>query len=52
MDLNYLYHRHQIELMRAEKATCAASREAHRSLADLYAVKIANHTAKSQQLPA
>lgn len=36
MDLNYLYGRHQIELVRAEQALCEASKAAHQSLAALY----------------
>lgn len=36
MDLNYLYHRQQTELMRADAAVCATSRIAHQGLADLF----------------
>jgi len=40
MDLNYLYHRHQVSLFNAENATCNESRRAHLSLATSYASKI------------
>jgi len=36
MDLNYLLHRQQVELMRADAALCTASGQAHRALAGLY----------------
>jgi hypothetical protein len=36
MDLNYLYYRHQISLVRAERAACGASRSVHADLARLY----------------
>lgn len=36
MDFNYLYHRQQVELMRASAALCARSEKAHRELAALY----------------
>ena len=36
MDLNYLYFRQQVELMRADAANCTASGKAHRQLANLY----------------
>jgi hypothetical protein len=36
MDLNYLYFRHQISLVRAERAACGASRSVHADLARLY----------------
>jgi len=37
MDLNYLLHRHQISVMRADAAACGPSRMAHEGLAALYA---------------
>lgn len=40
MDLNYLYHRHQISLFMADHAKCDQSRRAHRGLADGYALRI------------
>lgn len=42
-DLNYLLHREQEELLRAQQATCAASRSAHRRLAHGYARRIRDH---------
>ncbi len=36
MDFNYLYHRQQVSLMRADAAACGASRTAHAGLARLY----------------
>ena len=41
MDLNYLYHRHGVSLLMAERANCASSRSAHRTLAGAYAGRIA-----------
>ena len=40
MDLNYLYKRRQISLMRADSAACRASEKAHRGLAHLYDAEI------------
>jgi hypothetical protein len=37
MDLNYLYHRHQVALFMSENAACERSRDAHRGLARGYA---------------
>lgn len=39
-DLNYLYHRHQVSLVRADRASCSASRASHRGLATGYALRI------------
>lgn len=36
MDLNYILHRQQVELMRADAAACAASGRAHREMAERY----------------
>ena len=36
MDFNYLYHRQQVSLMRADLASCGPSRAAHEGLAQLY----------------
>ena len=49
MDLNYLYHRHQVSLFNAEHATCEQSRLAHLSLVAAYAAKI--EWAKRSQVP-
>ena len=40
MDFNYLYHRQQVSLMRADVAACGPSRAAHQGLAQLYAALI------------
>ena len=40
MDFNYLYHRQQVSLMRADVAACGPSRAAHRDLARLYSAMI------------
>lgn len=37
MDLNYLFHRQQVSLMRADAAICVESRHAHSALARGYA---------------
>ncbi|HEX4762281.1 MAG TPA: hypothetical protein VFU87_05770 [Sphingomicrobium sp.] len=50
MDLNHLYHRHQVSLFMADNANCEQSRRAHRELAEGYAARIAQ--AKSSQIPA
>ena len=49
MDLNYLYHRHQVALYFSEHAACEASRSVHRGLADGYARLI--RTAKTKTAP-
>ena len=36
VDLNYLYHRRQVEQVRADRATCANSEKAHRGMAERY----------------
>ena len=40
MDLNYLYARHQVELMRADAAGCSSSGDAHRELASLFLAQV------------
>ena len=40
MDLNYLYHRHQVSLFLAENARCDRSRAVHDQLAHAYAQRI------------
>ncbi|MCW3848740.1 hypothetical protein OF829_16000 [Sphingomonas sp. LB-2] len=40
MDLNYLMHRQQVSLMRADAATCTSSRYSHRVLAEGYGDRI------------
>jgi len=41
MDLNYLYQRHQISLVMAERADSALARRIHREFADRYGDRIA-----------
>ena len=50
MDLNYLYHRHQVSLFMADNADCVRSRRVHRELANGYAARIAQ--AKTPPAPA
>lgn len=40
MDLNYLYHRHQVSLMMAANATSEEARRVHLDLAEGYASRI------------
>ena len=42
MDLNHLYFRQQVELLRADAAACDQSRAAHQELADTYGDRIAS----------
>jgi hypothetical protein len=46
MDFNYLYHRQQVSLMRADAAACDPSRAAHQGLAHLYGSLIARAKAE------
>jgi len=48
MDLNYLLHRHQVSLIRADYAACEPARVAHRELASLYAREIAREKRRSR----
>ncbi len=41
MDLNYLFHRHQLSLTASTQALSAEARAAHRGLAMGYAARIA-----------
>lgn len=40
MNLDYLYQRHQISVFMADNASCEEARQAHRGLADGYAMRI------------
>lgn len=42
MDLNYLYHRHQVSLYMAKNAASEDARQIHRELADRYGARIAD----------
>ena len=44
MDLNSLYHRHQVSVFNAANAKCDGSRRAHLSLVAAYAAKIKEAT--------
>ncbi len=48
MDLNYLFYRQQVSLMRADAALCSASRSVHQRLAGHYAERIGS--AKREQV--
>lgn len=50
MDLNYLYHRHQVSLMMADSAACSRSRLAHLGLVAAYARKIEQAKSERPQL--
>lgn len=53
MDLNQLFHRHQVALMCAQAATCPEARHAHNGMAALYADRIdalRPHSAKPMQI--
>ena len=52
MDFNYLYHRQQVSLMRAEAAACDSSRAAHEGLARLYGSLIDRRRAARAVVPA
>ena len=41
MDLNYLYHRHQISIFMADNAASEEARRVHRELGKRYAARIA-----------
>lgn len=42
MDLNYLYHRHQVSIFMAANAASDEARRVHRELAERYAAQIAH----------
>jgi len=50
MDLNYLFHRHQLSLMRAKAAIGVEARRAHQALAEGYARRI--DAWRAERLPA
>ena len=41
MDLNYLFHRHQVALFMAQNAACERSRRIHGEFAERYGARIA-----------
>lgn len=50
MDLNTLFYRQQVALMRAERAACALTGKGYQSLADLYGAVINGRRAAWQDL--
>lgn len=50
MDLNYLYHRHQVSLFMSDNAACAQSRAAHLGLLAGYAARIEQAKTNRPQL--
>ncbi|HEX8443060.1 MAG TPA: hypothetical protein VF631_05375 [Allosphingosinicella sp.] len=48
MDFNYLYHRQQVSLMRADAAASPPAKAAHERLAELYTGLIADGKAERQ----
>ena len=52
MDLNDLYHRHGVSLVRADNAACSRSRDAHRVLASSYAARISKALQDRRELAA
>jgi hypothetical protein len=51
MDLNYLFHRQQVERSRAETATSDEAREIHELLAKQYEAQIEKLTAEQFSFP-
>ena len=51
MDLNYLFHRQQVERSRAQAAASDAAREAHEELARIYEEQIKQLTSEEFSLP-
>ncbi len=49
MDLNYLYHRHQVSLFNADNAACEESRRAYLGLVAAYAARIEEAKCKRPQ---
>lgn len=51
MDLNYLYQRHGVSLILAERAACERSRSAHLLFAAAYANDIAREVNRTPEFP-
>jgi len=51
MDLNYLYHRQQIELLRAAEAAHPRAKQAHLGLASAYGRQIRDERARNTAQP-
>jgi hypothetical protein len=52
MDLNYLFHRQQVERTRADAASCEEARIMHEQLARCYEVQINQLTGQEFSFPA
>ena len=52
MDLIYLFHRHGVSTLMAERASCEQSRTAHRSFARAYAARIAVALRQAREIAA
>jgi hypothetical protein len=52
VDLNYLYHRHQVSLFMADNAASGEARRVHRELGECYARRIAEAKLSRMQLKA
>ena len=52
MDLNYLFHRQQVERIRAEAAANEAAREAHAEMAKKYEERISQLAGEEFSFPA
>jgi hypothetical protein len=51
MDLNYLFHRQQVERSRARTADCEEAREVHEELAKRYEKRIETATSEEHHFP-
>ncbi len=51
MDLNYLFHRQQVERTHAEAAESEEARTAHEQLAKCYEQEIENRTSEDYRFP-
>ncbi len=51
MDLNYLFHRQQVERTRAETAETEEARNAHKELAECYEEQIESLTGEDHHFP-
>lgn len=51
MDLNYLFHRQQVERTRADTAETKEARTAHEQLAECYEKQIENATGEEYRFP-
>lgn len=52
MDLNYLYHRHQVAQYHADNAACDEARDAHQAMANAYSSLISQSKNAALQVQA